>query len=47
MLVAIDDTLFRRAGKKVYAAGWFQDSSVKGDHLVGFCNNLGARRRDR
>jgi DDE superfamily endonuclease len=38
-LVAVDDTLFRRSGKKVYAAGWFHDGSARGDHPVGFGNN--------
>jgi len=28
--VAIDDTLFRRRGKKVWAAGWFHDGSAPG-----------------
>ncbi len=39
VLVAIDDTLFRRTGKKVYSAGWFHDGSARGDHPVGFGNN--------
>jgi DDE superfamily endonuclease len=28
--VAIDDTLFKRRGKKVWAAGWFHDGSARG-----------------
>lgn len=39
VLVAVDDTLFRRSGRKVYAAGWFHDGSARGDHPVGFGNN--------
>jgi len=36
--VVIDDTLFRRAGKKVWAAGWFHDGSAKGPKQVGYGN---------
>ena len=39
VLVAIDDTLFRRTGPKVHAIGWFHDGSVKGPHPVGLGNN--------
>jgi hypothetical protein len=37
--VAIDDTLFKRTGKKVHAIGWFHDGSAKGPHQVGLGNN--------
>jgi hypothetical protein len=37
--VVIDDTLFKRTGKKVWAAGWFHDGSAKGPKPVGFGNN--------
>ena len=37
--VAIDDTLFRRRGKKVHAAGWFHDGSAAGKTKLGFGNN--------
>lgn len=37
--VAIDDTLFRRRGKKVHAAGWFHDGSAAGQIKLGFGNN--------
>jgi hypothetical protein len=37
--VAIDDTLFRRRGKKVHAAGWFHDGSAAGKVELGFGNN--------
>lgn len=39
LTVVVDDTLFHRAGKKVWAAGWFHDGSAKGDRQVGFGNN--------
>lgn len=37
--VAIDDTLFRRRGKKVWAASWFHDGSGAGKDKTGFGNN--------
>lgn len=37
--VAIDDTLFRRRGRKVHAAGWFHDGSAAGKAKLGFGNN--------
>lgn len=37
--VAIDDTLFRRRGKKVHAAGWFHDGSAAGKAKLGYGNN--------
>jgi DDE superfamily endonuclease len=37
--VAIDDTLFRRCGKKVWAAGWFHDGSAPGPATTGYGNN--------
>lgn len=36
--VVVDDTLFKRAGRKVWAAGWFHDGSVKAAKQVGFGN---------
>ncbi|SRR5216683_6718975 len=39
VLVAIDDTLFRRRGKKVWAASWFHDGSAQGRHKTGRGNN--------
>ncbi len=39
VLVAIDDTLFKRRGKKVWAAAWFHDGSAIGAHPVGYGNN--------
>ena len=37
--VAIDDTLFRRRGRKVHAVGWFHDGSAAGGVKLGFGNN--------
>jgi hypothetical protein len=37
--VAIDDTLFKRRGKKVWAASWFHDGSAPGKHKTGRGNN--------
>jgi DDE superfamily endonuclease len=37
--VAIDDTLFRRRGKKTWAVSWFHDGSVPGPAKTGHGNN--------
>ena len=37
--VAIDDTLFRRRGKNVWAAGWFHDGSAPGPAATGYGSN--------
>ena len=37
--VAIDDTLFRRRGKKAWAASWFHDGSAAGGNKTGYGNN--------
>lgn len=37
--LAVDDTLFRRRGRKVHAAGWFHDGSAAGQAKLGFGNN--------
>jgi len=37
--IAIDDTLFRRHGKKVWAASWFHDGSAPGPAKTGYGNN--------
>src|SRR5260370_554143 len=37
--VLVDDTLFRRRGKKVWAASWFHDGSAQGPAKTGFGNN--------
>jgi DDE superfamily endonuclease len=36
---AIDDTLFRRRGKKVWAASWFHDGSAPGPAKTGYGHN--------
>ena len=36
---AIDDTLFNRRGKKVWAASWFHDGSAPGPAKTGYGNN--------
>jgi hypothetical protein len=37
--VAVDDTLFKRRGKKVWAASWFHDGSAQGPAKTGYGNN--------
>jgi len=37
--VAVDDTLFRRRGKKAWAASWFHDGSAPGPAKTGYGNN--------
>ena len=37
--IAVDDTLFRRRGKKVHGVGWFHDGSAPGQLKLGFGNN--------
>ncbi len=37
--VLIDDTLFRRRGKRVWAVSWFHDGSAPGPAKTGFGNN--------
>jgi DDE superfamily endonuclease len=39
VVVAIDDTLFRRRGKKVWAASWFHDGSAPGPAKTGYGHN--------
>lgn len=39
MIVAVDDTLFRRRGRKIHAVGWFHDGSAAGQAKLGFGNN--------
>jgi len=39
VVVAVDDTLFKRTGRKVHAASWFHDGSATGRHQVGYGNN--------
>jgi hypothetical protein len=37
--VAVDDTLFKRRGKKVFGAAWQHDGSATGKNATGFGNN--------
>jgi hypothetical protein len=39
VLVAVDDTLFKRTGPTVHAIGWFHDGSAKGPKQAGLGNN--------
>jgi DDE superfamily endonuclease len=39
VVVAIDDTLFKRRGKRVWAASWFHDGSAQGPAKTGYGNN--------
>jgi DDE superfamily endonuclease len=36
--VAVDDTLFRRRGKKIHGVGWFHDGAAVGSGKLGFGN---------
>ncbi|HEY8686803.1 MAG TPA: transposase [Chloroflexota bacterium] len=36
--LAVDDTLFRRSGRKVFGARWCHDGAAKGPRPVGFGN---------
>lgn len=37
--VAVDDTLFRHRGKRIWAADWFHDGSGAGKDKTGYGNN--------
>jgi hypothetical protein len=37
--VVVDDTLFKRRGKRVWAASWFHDGSAAGPEKTGYGNN--------
>jgi hypothetical protein len=39
VVVAVDDTLFKRTGRTVHAASWFHDGSATGRHQVAYGNN--------
>jgi DDE superfamily endonuclease len=49
IMLAVDDTLFRRRGKKVHAVGWFHDGaaagSAKSRQLPGSANSTEVRKR--
>ena len=36
--LAVDDTLFKRSGKKVFGAAWHHDGAAKGPKPIGFGN---------
>jgi DDE superfamily endonuclease len=36
LTVAIDDTLFKKSGKKVFGAGWQHDGAARGDKPIGY-----------
>ncbi|MFI5678143.1 transposase [Streptomyces cellulosae] len=36
LMVAVDDTLFKRRGKKVFGAAWQHDGSAAGRHGIGY-----------
>jgi hypothetical protein len=38
LVVAVDDTLFKRSGRKVFGAAWQHDGAAKGPHPAGFGN---------
>ncbi|KAK1176767.1 transposase [Streptomyces sp. NBS 14/10] len=38
LLVAVDDTLFKRSGRKVFGAAWQHDGSARGPRPAGFGN---------
>jgi DDE superfamily endonuclease len=38
LTVAVDDTLFKRSGKKVFGAAWHHDGAAKGPKPIGFGN---------
>ena len=37
--IVVDDTLFKRSGRKVWAASWFHDGSARTPAKVGYGNN--------
>jgi hypothetical protein len=42
--VVIDDTLFKRAGRKVFGVFWHHDGAAKGPKPIGLAQLLGGRR---
>ena len=38
LTVVVDDTLFKRSGKKVFGAAWYHDGAAKGPKPIGFGN---------
>jgi hypothetical protein len=38
LTIAVDDTLFKRSGKKVFGLAWHHDGAAKGPKPIGFGN---------
>ena len=38
LTVVVDDTLFKRSGKKVFGVAWHHDGAAKGPKPIGFGN---------
>ena len=38
LVIAVDDTLFKRSGKKVFGVAWHHDGAAKGPKPIGFGN---------
>src|SRR3954468_18316965 len=47
LTVAVDDTLFKRSGKKVFGVAWHHDGAAKGPKPIGFGNCWGRGRHRR
>jgi hypothetical protein len=47
LTIAVDDTLFKRSGKKVFGVSWHHDGAAKGPKPIGFGNCRGNHRRGR
>ena len=44
LTIAVDDTLFKRSGKKVFGVAWHHDGAAKGPKPIGFAQLLGRGR---
>lgn len=44
LLLVVDDTLFRRRGKKIHGVGWFHDGAALGTTKLGHGNTWAAPR---
>jgi hypothetical protein len=42
LTIAVDDTLFKRSGKKVFGVAWHHDGAAKGPKPIGIVPSLGA-----
>ena len=40
LTIAVDDTLFKRSGKKVFGVAWHHDGAAKGPKPIGFAQLL-------